>query len=268
MAAVAALFEGTDPHRVPQDDTSATARTNPPGCADVFDKNAARADLPEAGVLTGFRGARPLGPVQHPSTARERRTYVLQLLFDQGRITRGELRKANAAPLPEPDNVHLPATRPRRYFVDYVADQLVGKSGAERVFSGSLEMTTTHRPRACRRRRARRSRRSSATRAARLPHSVAIDPRSEAIKAMSADDYRRSQSTWQPRRSASQAHPSSRSYSPARSQADRPSTELDSKPVKINAGDRIWPVSNYEGATSVGSTCGTRWSPPTSVYAQ
>ena len=66
-----------------------------------FDKNAAELTLPEAALLAGLpRSPTYYDPVQHPAAARERRAYVLQLLFDQGRITRGELRRANAAPLP------------------------------------------------------------------------------------------------------------------------------------------------------------------------
>ena len=111
-----------------------------------FDKNAAELTLPESALLAGLpRSPTFYDPVQHPAAAKKRRAYVLQLLYEQGRITRGEQRKANAAPLPKPDDVHLPGTHgPAAYFVNYVTDQLVSHYGSpERVFGGGLAVTTT-----------------------------------------------------------------------------------------------------------------------------
>ena len=46
--------------------------------------------------------------------------------------------------MPKPEDVRLPGTRgPAPYFVGYVTDQLVARYGAERVFGGGLEVTTT-----------------------------------------------------------------------------------------------------------------------------
>ena len=54
------------------------------------------------------------------------------------------MRRANATPLPKPEDVRLPGTQgPAPYFVNYVTDQLVARYGAERVFGGGLEVTTT-----------------------------------------------------------------------------------------------------------------------------
>ena len=216
-----------------------------------FDKNAAELTLPEAALLAGLpRSPTFYDPVQHPSAARERRAYVLQLLFDQGRITRGELRKANAAPLPKPDDVHLPGTRgPAAYFVNYVTDQLVGKYGAERVFGGGLEVTTTIDLdlQAKAREAIEKILRDPSGPAAAL---VAIDPRSGAVKAMfGGTNYRRSQfnlATQAERQPGSSFKPIV--LASAFRSGIAPSTEFDSKPVKIDARDRIWPVSNYEGA--------------------
>ena len=217
-----------------------------------FDKSAAELTLPEAALLAGLpRSPTFYDPAQHPAAARKRRAYVLQLLFDQGRITRGELREANAAPLPKADDVHLPGTHgPAAYFVNYVTDQLVGKYGAERVFGGGLEVNTTidldlqtkardaiekilHDP---------------SGPAAAL---VAIDPRTGAVKAMfGGTNYRRSQfnlATQAERQPGSSFKPIV--LASAFKSGIAPSTEFDSKPVEIDAGDRSWPGPNYEGSS-------------------
>jgi penicillin-binding protein 1A len=216
-----------------------------------FDENAAELTLPEAALLAGLpRSPTFYDPVQHPVAAKERRAYVLQLLYDQGRITAGEQRKANAAPLPKPDDVHLPGTRgPAAYFVNYVTDQLVGKYGAERVFGGGLEVTTTIDLDLQAKARAAIEKilTNPSGPAAAL---VAIDPRTGAVKAMfGGTNYRRSQfnlATQAERQPGSSFKPIV--LASAFRSGIAPSTEFVSKPVKIDAGDRIWPVSNYEGA--------------------
>jgi penicillin-binding protein 1A len=216
-----------------------------------FDRSAAELTLPQAALLAGLpRSPTFYDPVQHPAAARERRAYVLQLLYDQGRITRGEQRRANAAPLPKPDDVHLPGTRgPAAYFVNYVTDQLVGKYGAERVFGGGLEVDTTIDLDLQTKARAAIEGilRDPSGPAAAL---VAIDPRTGAVKAMfGGTNYRRSQfnlATQAERQPGSSFKPIV--LASAFRSGIAPSTEFVSKPVKIDAGDRIWPVSNYEGA--------------------
>ena len=65
-------------------------------------------------------------------------------MFEQGKITRRQLMRANRAPLPSADDIRLPGTRgPAPYFVNYVKDQLVQHYGAGRVFGGGLHVTTT-----------------------------------------------------------------------------------------------------------------------------
>jgi penicillin-binding protein 1A len=216
-----------------------------------FDKSAAELTLPEAALLAGLpRSPTYYDPVQHPAAARERRAYVLQLLYDQGRITRRELRRANAAPLPRPDDVRLPGTHgPAAYFVNYVTDQLVSHYGAERVFGGGLEVTTTIdldlQVKA----------RQAIEQILKDPNGpaaalVAIDPRTGAVKAMfGGTNYRRSQfnlATQAERQPGSSFKPIV--LASAFRSGIAPSTEFVSKPVKIDAGDRIWSVSNYEGS--------------------
>jgi membrane peptidoglycan carboxypeptidase len=79
---------------------------------------------------------------------------------------------------------------------------------------------------------------------------VAIDPRTGAVKAMfGGTNYRRSQfnlATQAERQPGSSFKPIV--LASAFRNGIAPSTEFVSKPVKIDAGDRIWSVSNYEGS--------------------
>ncbi|HEX5583969.1 PBP1A family penicillin-binding protein [Gaiella sp.] len=217
-----------------------------------FDRSASELTLPEAALLAGLpRSPTFYDPVQHPAAARERRAYVLQLLFEQGRITKAERRKANAAPLPRPEDVRLPGTHgPAAYFVNYVTDQLVSHYGSpEQVFGGGLEVTTTIdldlQEKA--RQAVEEILKDPSGPAAAL---VAIDPRTGAVKAMfGGTNYRRSQfnlATQAERQPGSSFKPIV--LASAFRNGIAPSTEFVSKPVKIDAGDRIWSVSNYEGS--------------------
>jgi penicillin-binding protein 1A len=217
-----------------------------------FDKSALELTLPEAALLAGLpRSPTYYDPVQHPAAAKERRAYVLQLLFDQGRITKRQQRRADAAPLPRPDDVHLPGTRgPAAYFVNYVTDQLVSRYGsAERVFGGGLEVTTTIDL------DLQEKARDAVAEILKNPDGpaaalVAIDPRTGAVKAMfGGTNYHRSQfnlATQAERQPGSSFKPIV--LASAFRSGIAPSTQFVSKPVKIDAGDRIWPVSNYEGS--------------------
>ena len=72
-------------------------------------KRAVELTLPEAALLAGMPANPSLyDPVQHPQAARLRRDFVLEQLYDQGRITRPEQLRASEAPLPKPEDVRLP----------------------------------------------------------------------------------------------------------------------------------------------------------------
>jgi penicillin-binding protein 1A len=214
-------------------------------------KSAAELTLPESALLAGIPASPSLfDPVQHPAAARQRRAYVLEQLYEQGRITRGEQREANATPLPPPEDVRLPGTRgPAPYFVGYVTDQLVERYGAERTFGGGLEVTTTIdldlQDKA--REAIQKVLRNPAGPAAAL---VAIDPRTGAVKAMfGGTNFRRSQfnlATQAERQPGSSFKPIV--LASAFRKGIAPSTRITSKPIQIDAGDRFWKVSNYEGS--------------------
>ena len=211
------------------------------GRADAPGGGAARRDSPEPDAL------RPRAPPH----GRTRPTHVrARPAVRAGADQPGGAPPRERAPLPKPEDVRLPGTRgPAPYFVNYVTDQLVAKYGAERVFGGGLEVTTTidlelqdkrargdpegaRRPgRPCggaRRDRPADRRRTRDVRRHELP-------RSQFNLATQAE--RQPGSSFKPIVLAS-----------AFRQGISPSTRLTSKPIEIDAGDRIWKVSNYEGS--------------------
>ena len=214
-----------------------------------FKKSAQELELPEAALLAGIP-ADPAryDPVTNAANAKLRRKYVLGIMLEQGKITRRAYRRALETPLPKEDAVRLPDNAgPAQYFVNYVKDQLVAKYGAGRVFGGGLKVTTTidlHMQQLARQAIERILRNPDGPAAA----LVAIDLKTGGVKAMfGGRNFRESQFNL-----AAQAkrQPGS-AFKPivlatAMTQGISPLTELESKKVFIDAGDRIWPVTNYD----------------------
>jgi penicillin-binding protein 1A len=214
-----------------------------------FDKGAKHLVLHEAALLAGIP-ADPsrYDPVTNPAKAKQRRRHVLGAMLEQGKIRRRDYERANAAPLPEPDDVRLPGkVGPAQYFVNYVKDQLVEKYGAGRVFGGGLRITTTIdlKLQAQARKAIERVLRNPDGPAAAL---VAIEPKTGAVRAMfGGRNFRVSQFNLA---AQAQRQPGS-SFKPivlatAMRQGISPLTELESHKVSIDAGDRIWTVTNYD----------------------
>ena len=236
-------------------------------------KSASELTLPEAALLAGIPASPALyDPVQHPAAARQRRSFVLEQLADQGRITAAERRRAEATPLPKPEDVRLPGTQgPAPYFVNYVTDQLVDQYGdPKRVFGGGLEVTTTLDL------ELQEQAREAIEKVLKDPDGpaaalVAINPRTGGVKAMfGGTNFRRSQfnlATQAERQPGSSFKPIV--LASAFRQGIAPTTRLSSKPIEIDAGDRVWKVSNYEG-TYLGEVDLARAmvSSDNSVYAQ
>ena len=216
-----------------------------------FDTGAKRLTLAQSALLAGLPADPSLyDPTQHPRAALERRRYVLQTMFDQGKITSGQLRTASLAPLPQANDVRLPGTQgPGQYFVNYVKDQLIAKYGAGRVFGGGLKVTSTidlglqetaHKAI------------ESVLRTPGGPSAalVAIDPRTGAVRAMvGGSNFHKSQfnlATQAERQPGSSFKPIV--LASALREGISPITTFESKPVNIDAGDRIWHVTNYEGS--------------------
>jgi penicillin-binding protein 1A len=216
-----------------------------------FGIGAARLDLAQAALLAGLPADPSLyDPVRHPAAARARRLFVLEKLLEQGKISGDELTAAHRTPLPRPDDIRPPGrTGPAQHFVNYVKDQLVATYGADRVFGGGLEVTTT----------IDLDLQEIARKAIEkiLPEAegpsaalVAIEPSTGAVRVMfGGTSFRKSQFNL-----ASQAErqPGS-SFKPivlasAFRQGIAPETSFTSKPVDIQAGDRVWHVTNYENS--------------------
>ncbi|MGH3066097.1 MAG: PBP1A family penicillin-binding protein [Gaiellaceae bacterium] len=214
-----------------------------------FKKSARGLELHEAALLAGIPSdPSRYDPATNPRNAKARRKHVLQMMLGQGKITRSDFASANAAPLPAPEQIRLPGTQgPAPYFLNYVKDELVAKYGAGRVFGGGLRVTTTIDMKLQLRARAAIEKvlRNPDGPAAAL---VAIDPRSGAVKAMfGGRNFRESQFNL-----AAQAErqPGS-AFKPivlatAMEEGISPLTEIESKKVSIDAGDRIWTVTNYD----------------------
>jgi penicillin-binding protein 1A len=214
-----------------------------------FGKGAKYLKLHEAALLAGIPANPSLyDPVTRPMNAKLRRRHVLLSMLDQGKITPRAFERANGKPLPDGDDVRLPdAQGPAQYFVNYVKDQLVSKYGAGKVFGGGLRVTTTIdlRLQEQARNAIEKVLRNPAGPAAAL---VAIEPSTGAVRAMfGGRNFRESQFNL-----AAQAErqPGS-AFKPivlatAMRQGISPLTELESRKVSIDAGDRIWTVRNYD----------------------
>jgi penicillin-binding protein 1A len=237
-----------------------------------FKKSAKDLTLAESALLAGIPSDPSLyDPSTNPRNATLRRRHVLDLMFQQGKITWRQYKRANKAPLPNPEQIRLPGTEgPAPYFVNYVKDDLVARYGAGRVFGGGLKVTTTIDM------KLQLKARAAIESVLRNPDGpaaalVAIDPRDGAVKAMfGGRNFRQSQFNL-----AAQAkrQPGS-SFKPivlatAMSEGISPMTELESKPVSIDAGDRVWRVTNYDH-TYLGRVSLSRAlvSSDNSVYAQ
>ena len=237
-----------------------------------FQKGAKHLELHEAALLAGLP-ADPsrYDPVTNPRNAKLRRQHVLDVMLEQGKITRADFRRAANAALPSPEKVRLPGTGGKaQYFVNYVKDQLVDKYGAGNVFGGGLRVTSTIDM------ALQDKARSAIERVLENPDGpaaalVAMDPHTGAVRAMfGGRNFRESQFNL-----AAQAErqPGS-AFKPvvlatAMREGISPLTEIESKPVSIDAGDRVWRVRNYD-RTYLGRVTLERAlvSSDNSVYAQ
>ena len=214
-----------------------------------FKKSARQLELAEAALLAGIP-ADPAryDPATNPRSATTRRRHVLEMMLEQGKITRSDFADANAAPLPSSHDIRLPGTRgDAQYFLNYVKDQLVAEYGAGRVFGGGLRVRTTIDL------DLQLKARAAIEKVLGNPDGpaaalVAIEPSTGAVKAMfGGRNFRESQFNL-----AAQAErqPGS-AFKPivlatAMREGISPESEIESKKVAIDAGDRIWTVTNYD----------------------
>lgn len=217
-----------------------------------FGEHASALSLSQAALLAGIPSDPTLyDPVTHPRLARERRARVLRDMLDQQDITRDQYRLALAAPLPPPQDVHLPGAQgPAPYFTNYVKQLLVDKYGTGRVFGGGLRVRTSidlNMQEIARQAIAKWLPSDTGPSAA----LVAIDPRDGRVLAMyGGRSFKESQfnlAVQGERQPGSAFKPFA--LAAALQQGISPATTFVSRPVAISLDSgKVWYVHNYEDA--------------------
>ena len=214
-----------------------------------FGHSAKKLTIAEAALLAGIpQNPTAYDPIAHPQAARARRHEVLLAMLDEQIIPRADFRKADRKPLPTAETIHQPAVLGKApYFATYVRGQL-GEVFPKRVDGGGLKVKTTIDL------RLQRLAQEAVQKWLPSPDGpqaalVALDVRSGAVLAMvGGRNYHRSQfnlATQENRQVGSAFKPFV--LTTALREGVSPQTILDSHPVTIDLGDRVWPVHNYEG---------------------
>jgi penicillin-binding protein 1A len=216
-----------------------------------FQKKAVDLSLAEAALLAGIPASPgSYDPVKNLGRARLRRATVLNLMVEQGLVTRQNALAANRAPLPKRKEVGLPQPATRQpYFAEYVKQQLVPYYGSGKVFGSGLRIHTTI---DLDLQRLAQEAIDKVLPPGRGPEAslVAIDPRDGRVLAMvGGKNFNKSQFNLavQGERQAGSA------FKPfvlatALSQGISPQTVFTSEPTVINLGDKLWAVNNYENS--------------------
>lgn len=107
-----------------------------------FGKHSSELSLSESALLAGLpRGPNIYSPYIDLKAAIDRRNTVLSGMVSEGYITKGQAEAAKQEP------IALAGKKKRAvqasYFLDYIANELVGKYGANRVYKGGLKVYTT-----------------------------------------------------------------------------------------------------------------------------
>jgi penicillin-binding protein 1A len=208
--------------------------------------------LPESALLAAIPpDPTRFDPKTNPFAARERRSLVLGMMLEQGRITDREHDKAVDAPMPKPQSIHLPgslAGDEAPYFVNYVKQQLVDKYGARAVFGGGLRVKTTIDLEL--QELARQAIAKWLTDVGPEAALVAIRPDSGRVVAMvGGSNFRESEFNLAVQ-GERQAGSSFKPFVLAAALREGLSTSntFVSKPIEIYADGRLWEVENYEGS--------------------
>ena len=208
--------------------------------------------IAEAALLAGIPQDPSLyDPVLHPQHTRARRHEVLVAMLQQRLIDESDFRKADATPLPRPQDIQQPAVQGQwsPYFANYVRAQLLATyKNPATVFGAGLKVKTT----------IDLGLQKLAQQAVQkwLPSLdgpqaalVALDAENGSVLAMvGGRNYHRSQfnlATQKNRQVGSSFKPFV--LATALKQGIAPQTTLVSHPVTINLGDKLWAVHNYEG---------------------
>ncbi len=108
-----------------------------------FNKELSEITTGEAALLVGLiPSPGNYNPFVNPERARERRNLVLQVMYDQGYISKEDLEKAKAEPLPEKEAAP-DGDKPGLYFIEHIRRMLEQKYGTETLWKGGLNIYTT-----------------------------------------------------------------------------------------------------------------------------
>jgi penicillin-binding protein 1A len=213
-----------------------------------FGHNASKLTIAEAALLAGIPADPSRNdPMANPNRAKLRRTEVLQLMLDQGRLSARDFRRAERAPMPK--HLHIGAIQgPAPYFGEYVKQQLIDKYGTSCVFGGGMRVKTSIDLRLQKLARAAITNWLPDTNGPQAAL-VAIRPSDGAVLAMfGGNSFHQSQFNLAVQ---GERQPGS-SFKPfvlaaALQEGISPATRFTSHPVSIYIGGKYWSVHNYEG---------------------
>jgi penicillin-binding protein 1A len=215
-----------------------------------FHERASELNLPQAALLAGIPENPSLyDPVSNPKPARKRRNLVLEKMFQLRVINARELHWAENAGMPKPPRVHLPGTQgpvDAQYFVNYVRQQLTDRCGSTQVLGGGLHIKTSLNlglQKIAKKSIAQWLHDPSGPSAA----LVAVDPRNGRVLAMvGGHNYLKNQfnlAVQGERQPGSSFKPFA--LTTAVDDGISPDTQFVSRPIAIQAGDRVWVVHNF-----------------------
>ncbi len=109
-----------------------------------FGKDAAELNLPESATLAALpRAPQTYSPIHNPDRSLARRNLVLELMADQGMISRRTAERAKAYPLAV--DTEPPEAGRAPYFVEWVRRRLLDRYGSE-IYEAGYRVHTTLRP--------------------------------------------------------------------------------------------------------------------------
>ena len=107
-----------------------------------FDKELSELTTGEAALIVGLIPAPGrYNPFANPDLARQRRNLVLDVMHQQNYISKEELEKAKAEPLPEKQPA--PEDKPGQYFIEHIRRVLEPKYGMDVLWKAGLNIYTT-----------------------------------------------------------------------------------------------------------------------------
>ncbi|MBD3368253.1 MAG: PBP1A family penicillin-binding protein [Candidatus Eisenbacteria bacterium] len=109
---------------------------------DLFGRSSSELELAEAALLAGLpKNPSGYSPRRHPERARERRSLVLDMMVAAGRIAPDEAAAADTVSIElRPEEEELGH---RAYYIEHVRRDVIGRYGAEALYSGGLSIYTT-----------------------------------------------------------------------------------------------------------------------------